>query len=296
MSESPFVAEHYDGRSDWLRNGRMNGIGASETAGLLGLSDYQSPYSLWVNKTETPEEREMDEIARWGLLLEPVICEELNRVLPDRRVDMATQYSIHRSKERKHVYFSPDAFTDRGEPCQLKTAHFAQAKIWRNKVPVSYMCQMQQEIYVSGTDHGYIAVLKDGYEFAWHKVDRNDRFIERMLAKIDFFWNEYVLKRQAPPLDYSEATTTALRRLYPRDDDTVIELSEEMSRWTQERDAISAEMSVKARRVDEIDNHIRAHIGFASYGRCLDGSGYSHKVNGKGTRTLRRVKKVGEQQ
>lgn len=296
MSERSYTVELYDSRAEWLP-ARQHGLGASDTAAALGLSQYQSPYGLWVDKTEPPKpDSEMDEIARWGLLLEPVICEELNRVIGDgREVARVKANTIYRSVERPHLHYSPDAVTDSEEPCQLKTAHFAQAKIWKTKVPLPYMCQMQHEMCVAGADRGYIAVLKDGFEFAFHRVNRNEKFIKRMLPKLDQFWEEYVLKRQPPPLDYSQATTAALCRLYPRDDDTVIVLPDESGDWAEERDRLSVEISQKSKRVDEIDNRIRKAIGSASYGRLWNGSGFSWKANGRnGSRVLRRVKNVRE--
>src|SRR5512141_1477370 len=51
---------------------RRNGIGASEVAAILGLSPWQSPYSLWHAKAHgwiTDPSPEM----QWGTAMEPVI-------------------------------------------------------------------------------------------------------------------------------------------------------------------------------------------------------------------------------
>lgn len=290
----PYTIERYESREAWL-DARRRGLGASDAAVVLGLSRWQSPYGLWVDKTEPLVADEMDEIARWGLLLEPVICEELNRRIGTRReVCRIAQNTIYRSTERPHLHYSPDAETDSGEPCQLKTAHFAQAAIWKNKVPIAYVCNMQHEMYVSGADCGFIAVLKDGYEFAWHRVVRNERFLSRMLPRLDAFWGNHVLKRQPPPLDFSDATRRAIGRFYPADDSTTVDLPDDSGNWIEEKQRLDAEIKERQQKVDLIENRIRAAIGTASYGRLWDGSGFSYKLNGHGTRTLRRVKKVSE--
>ncbi len=197
MSDPSYTIEHYDNRADWLR-GTHQSIGASSSARIIRVSGYGSPYSEWVRFTEPLVIDEPDEIQRWGLLLEPAILSEFIRQ-SGVRAEQLPAITVHRDPSRSYVHATLDAQADDGSPVELKTAHFSQAKIWGKEVPLPYMVQVQHQIHVTGAKCGYIAVLKDGYEFAWHKVMRHQTFIDRLLRKLDYFWAEYVVKRQPPP-------------------------------------------------------------------------------------------------
>lgn len=286
--------EKYDSREAWLA-ARQRGIGASEASAIVGMSRYASAYSVWVDKTEPAKFGEMDQMQRWGLLLEPLILEEFNchhnkhgvtaiRVAPN---------TIHRHPTLPFIFCSLDAQEALGpSPVQLKTAHNQAGREWTKKVPVAYMCQCQQEIAIMDADEAYIAVLIDGWDFRFHRVLRHQKFIDRLFQREEFFWTQYVEKRVAPPIDHSEATRRAIMRLYPDAKSEVVELDDEMLARANRRKELLDAIAEQQKECDTIENLIRALIGGASHARLPDGSGFSHKVNGHGTRTLRRCKKV----
>jgi putative phage-type endonuclease len=245
----------------------------------VGLSTYQSAYSLWVNKTEPFKWEQMDEIAEWGLILEPVILQQFNlRAKAD--AILCKSNSLFRDGERKHLTASLDAIIIddnkdvRPIPVQLKTAHFQAGRVWEKEVPPAYLCQVQAEIHVTGADYGFIAVLIDGYQFRWHKVQRHQKFIDRLLARIDHFWFEHVIKRVPPPTDYHEATTKALLRKYPTANGSVVELPDDMEPLYDEMKSLTAAESAAGKRKEEIKNAIRERMGSARYGYLANGKGF----------------------
>lgn len=268
----PYTVERYANREDWLR-GTHGSIGASASAGILGLSRYSSPYSGWVRLTEPLVIDQPDDMQHWGLLLEPVILDEFCRLAGVMACQPAP-YTVHRSRERPHVHATLDAITNDGEPVELKTAHFAQAKVWKTEVPLPYMVQVQHQIYVTGSDCGYIAVLVDGYQFAWHKVVRHQKFIDRLLSRLDHFWHEYVEKRQPPPTDYSQATTQALLRLYPTATGSCVDLPDDAEALYDEMKTLTATEAAAKKRKDWIKNYVRERMGENRYGRCISGRGF----------------------
>lgn len=288
---SRYTIERYDSREAWL-DGTHGSIGASGAAGPLGLSSWSSPYSAWVRLTEPRESSEMDEIQRWGLLLEPVILAEFCE-RSGVKAEQLPPITVHRDGERSHLHATLDAMAEDGSPVELKTAHFASGKIWGTEVPPAYLVQCQMQIHVTGAKQAYIAVLVDGFNFAWHKVPRHQRFIDRMLKRLDHFWAEHVVKRVPPPVDYSQATRDALARKYPTDNGAVVDLPVELEEKAQRMGRYAALKKKLERRIDLINNEIRAEIGEASYARTMEG-GFSWKANKNGTRTLRRVKRIAE--
>ena len=59
-------------RDDWLE-WRRNGIGASEVAGVLGLSPWQSPWSIWAEKTGLIPGAGVTEAMEFGLMAEVML-------------------------------------------------------------------------------------------------------------------------------------------------------------------------------------------------------------------------------
>lgn len=282
--------ECYTTRDAWLA-ARQQSVGASEAAAIVGLSGYQSAYGLWVHKTEPLIIESMDEIAEWGLLLEPVILEQF-AIRSGLEVERVPPFTITRDPNRQHVSCSLDALAGRA-PVQLKTAHFQAGKIWSKEVPLAYLCQCQMEIHITDADHAYIAVLIDGYGFRWHKIHRHQKFIDRLLKRIDHFWAEHVVKRQPPPTDYHSATTAALARKYPAANGSTVELPPELESLIAEYDELTAAESAATKRKDEIKNLLKEKIGDARYGSFGGKDGF--QWNGTdGKRTFRRAKRCPE--
>jgi predicted phage-related endonuclease len=234
----------------------------------------------------------MDEIARWGLLLEPVILAEFCRQ-SGVKAEQLPPITVHRDPERNYLHATLDAQADDGSPVELKTAHFAQAKIWKNEVPLPYMVQVQHQIHVTGAKCGYIAVLKDGYEFAWHRVERHQKFIDRLLKRLDRFWGRYVKGREPPPTDFSRATADALARQYPASNGNCIELPAELESLVAEYDELTAAESAATKRKDEIKNLLKSKIGENQYGTFISGNGFQW-AGKDGKRTFRRAKRCPE--
>lgn len=278
MSE-PFTIEQLAERQD--------SIGASESSQVVGLRP--SPYALWVRKTEPPIVEPQDELARWGLILQPEILAEFISKSGVTAFGAWREKTL-RDPERPYITASPDAMSADGEPVELKTAHFAAAKIWATEVPPAYLCQVQHQIHVTNAKQGFIAVLVDGYQFAWHRVPRHQRFIDALLRRCDKFWNEYVVKRQPPPTDFSKATADALARKYPASNGSSIELDPELEPLVTEYDELTAAESAASRRKEEIKNLLKSKIGENQYGTFISGTGF--QWSGKDERrTFRRAKR-----
>lgn len=61
-------------REDWLSERRKT-IGGSDAAGIVGLSKWASPYSIWAEKTGRVPEKEDTEAMRQGRDLEEYVAQ-----------------------------------------------------------------------------------------------------------------------------------------------------------------------------------------------------------------------------
>lgn len=204
-------------------------------------------------------------------------------------------FAIFRSKERPHLTCTPDRLVYDGEQLvaevSIKCAFFESAKEWAKSVPLEHQIQAQHTMYVLGVDTVYYAVLLNGCSFKWHTIRRNEKWIAKMLTRLDAFWAS-IQRGEYPNVDAAESTARALARRYPSPTAGHIELAGELTELGDEYDSILAEASKLDERKTLIQNIIREAIGNGTVGVLQDASGFSWSANGKGTRTLRRLKKV----
>lgn len=292
MSGEHYTSERYESRPDWLGVGRKNGLGASDSAPLLGFSRFKSIYSVATDKTTTAIDNEPDEMMEWGHRHEPAIAQKFAEVTGHELTDPG-EFTIFRSKERPHLFCTPDRIVNGNAELSIKTAYFQSGKEWMQKIPLQYQIQMQHTLYVTGFDVGFFAVLIDGYKFRWHSMRRNQKWIDRMLPKLDAFW-ESIQRGEMPAVDGSMATSQALARMYPKPGDGIIEAPDEYATIGEEYDAILEQANQLEKRKLEIQNCMKEIIGENKTAVLTDRSGFSWNGNGKGSRTFRRVKKVGD--
>ncbi len=217
-------------QAEWLI-ARRKGIGASESSIILKQSRFTSPVALWARKKGIWEETQNDDslMLFFGHKLEP-FASDLFVKESGIEVDNPGEYTIFTSGERSHVFATPDRVTKSGEPVEIKTAWGDQATRWGESIPIAYQVQVQHQIYCLESDHAYVAALifsGFGPSFKWYRVDRNQGFIDKMLHRVDRFWNDYVVADKQPPVDGHEATTKALGYVYPGDNGQSIELEAE---------------------------------------------------------------------
>lgn len=291
----------YASREAWLAD-RRNGVGASEIAAILGEETYwDSAYSVYANKVlgAEPDGEDLSESAEWGLMLEPVI-----RAVFARRTGRTVQF-YRESNTFVHPTLpwaraSLDAiqidvdgpWRDFGRgTLQIKTAAAEARREWREGPPLKYLIQVQWEMFVAGLSWGSLVCLLGGQRFIGpFDIEYDQAFIGRILPVVTKFW-EGVTNRVPPPVDDSQRTTDALKRLHPDDNGKVHVGDEEFRRWADLRDRVK-ERIARAEKVERLlGNRIAERIGDATQATMpgtRDVLTYRTQVDGK--RVLRRKK------
>lgn len=286
------IAKHAD-RQSWLL-ARRSTLGSSDSAAVLGLSRWQSPYSVWWAKCgDDKPDSDIDDIIRWGHLLEPVIAAEFERKTGIALTDPG-DFTIYTSVEYPWLSCTPDRVGGVLDcVVELKTAHFRAGQEWGREVPIAYMMQVQHQMLVLGCDLAFIAVLIDGYQFAYHEVKRHDKAIAAIIKRTGEFWRSFVETATAPPPDYSKATSDALAARYMNAKPGVVELPDDMAEVHCEWDRLTKAISTAQKRKDEMANRIKAIMGESTVARCFDGSGFGWSA-GEPRRFTRKVKVYDE--
>lgn len=204
-------------------------------------------------------------------------------------------FTIYRSVARPWLFCTPDRLIYNGESLvaalEMKCAYYDSAKEWNKGVPLSHQIQAQQQMYVLGVDTVYYAVLLNGCSFRWHLIHRNDRWIEKMLSRLDTFWAA-IQRGEYPNVDASQATAEALARRYPKPNDGKVELPVELTELGEEYDGILKQTRELEKRKLLIQNTAKEAMGENSVAVLGDGTGFGWQANGHGTRTFKRLKKV----
>ncbi len=218
-------------RSDWLE-WRRSGVGASDVAGILGLSPWTTPYEVWLSKLWPTDETAFDddtlERFRWGHLLEDIITAEAAERcgLGPVTLQVALTHPDH-----PHHLATPDGITD---PATIDAKVTADRDEWA-EVPLHYYCQVQWQMHVAERDRAIVAVLHAGQRLDTHHIERDDTDIARMVEAVDQFWHVNVLERRPPVATARDLT--ALNRHTPATRTTIDATDELRSLVAQLADA-----------------------------------------------------------
>lgn len=292
---TPYTVEKYDCEFDWLK-GRLKSVGASESVAVVGQSRFVSPLALWMRKREkqVSVDEDFGPMAEAGHRLEPAISQWFqDRAEFDGEITNPGDYTIFRSIERPHMHCTPDRLIHfvgvLMAELQLKCAYFDAFAEWKERVPLSYQIAAQHSMHVLGTDLTYIAVLGNGYDFRWFKITRNQRFIDRLLARIDAFWG-MVESGKEPPADWQ--ATAALKQRYPTSNGKMVELEGDFQTIADAYDRAAEEAADAERRKEDAANRIKQAMGENELAVLPMGGGFSWKANSR-SRPFKRLPNLG---
>lgn len=249
---------------EWLMRRRKT-IGGSDAAGIVGLSRWASPFSVWADKTGRAAEKEDTEAMRQGRDLEDYVA---------RRWMEETGKRVYRLPAMLYHPKYPFAHADvdrmvMGENAGLecKTTFSLDLKQFNGvEFPVQYYAQCVHYLAVTGADRWYLAVLAYGRGFFTFVLERDQAEIDALMAAEADFWK--LVEQDTPPdADGSEATSAALREVYPISEQTTADL---FGRDTVLREYMRLKDDKKAldTRLGEIENTIKADMGEAESGLC----------------------------
>jgi putative phage-type endonuclease len=292
--------EVFENRDQWLE-ARTSMFGASEAASLLGCG-YSDQNAHTVIASKIARQLDESEAKRLmiGRIMEPAL-RELFELETGLKCLPQPQYSIVRNHELPWLGASLDGATcdpDRGM-CPIELKHVDGFNLWQwrdGSGPLKFQVQCQHQMAVTGATRAYLFGVVGSGNLVSIVVERNQRFIEAMLASLRKFWG-FVERRELPPVDGSEATTRALRILHPDDSGATVTLPSDADTWTSQIETADLEIDVAVARRDELKNKLREAIGESSYGLLGDGSRWSWKTTEKKgyyvkpqkTRVLRKV-------
>lgn len=210
LGEATYIGSWPAGTDEW-NAARRSTINGSEIAAVMGISPYESPFSLWHRKAGNVSDIEQTDVMYWGNQLEDVIRCEFNQ-----RNDRAfAPAGLFRHHLRSWQGGGPDGI-DGGEILEVKTARFDEG--WgepgTDEIPVWYRAQVLWYLDVFGYRVCHVAVLIAGSDYREYRVEYDAAEVEPMRLKARAFLDT-LDAGVPPPIDGHEATYEAVRELHP---------------------------------------------------------------------------------
>lgn len=202
---------------NWLQF-RKRGIGASETGAVLGLSEYESPLSIFYEKssliTKTkPENLPMffgknseDFIANFWEYWDgddQTMIANFNAGRKVRKCQNVNGYI--QNPKWKWLFVSLDRKINKntfhgkqfGEGClELKNMSGFEVQKWEFGIPSNYLIQVQTQMLVCGFEYGELCILQDGRKLVVHQFEFNKEIGDAIVEKTNEFWQKVEAGRQ----------------------------------------------------------------------------------------------------
>lgn len=217
---------------------RSKGIGGSEIAAVVGLSPWESRFSLWHRKRGSLGKQHVNDGMNWGTRLEDVICEAWSETRQDYYVWRAGTLRHH---ERPWQLANVDRFVgttgmtmdDVSSILEAKTAHQYDAHEWGygpEDIPPYYRCQVLWYLDVLGLPLAHLAVLIGGSDYREYQVAYAADEAKWLREQGEQFWQS-VLDGEAPDIDGSTATYEAVRKLHPQINGETAAIDKHLHDW-----------------------------------------------------------------
>lgn len=255
------VLDEFEQDSDAWHEQRTQSLGASDAPAVLGLSEWSTPLSVYMQKKGVRSEIPAN-LAYFGHKLEPVIANWIEDTHPEVR-GLTDGFSA-RSVEWPWLAATldrsaGDPASGQVIPVELKTSSAFAREKWADGVPFVYQVQVQAQIAVVGAPYGWLAVLHGGNEPELYRIERDEEFIrEHLIPKTRAFWYDHVLA-DVPP----EPTTLGeVAEVYPSEPREIVG-SELVIEVAEQRAVLLSDMAALKEQADAFTLAIAQYMGTA---------------------------------
>ena len=268
------------GRERWLA-ARQEGIGGSEVGALVGISEHDTPFSVYNAKKRGGKDLSGVAAVEWGHRLEGVVAEKVAE-----EIGMVSRFGggLWAHREKPFLRVTPDRFATKPRTwraqalIECKTAgddeHWESGTIHpkgqgSGSAPLAYQAQCQWQMGILGLPVAYLGCLVLGRErqfFIVEIVHDRDWFNE-LAAEAERFWFENVLADEPPMHDLRHPKTEELLKLLqPKVVKPSVDLPEDTEEWLADYLKAKAELERAQANMDQVKNYFRMMTGEAGAG------------------------------
>lgn len=254
------------GSLEWL-HARQSGLGGSDIAAVLGLSNWRSRHDVYMSKVEpVAESLERRIPLDVGHYLEPLVLQYLAEDLAQDHPHKAVRTVEHGMRHPAHewaranvdgVVVDGDGVVEAIVECKTTSRAFD----WPDGPPVYYLTQVRWYLAVCGLSVAYVCCLFGNRNFDWWRVEQDDEDAALMLEEAEKFWTQHVVPRVPPPVDGSYGARDMVAALHSGDGDDVVELDRSAEGLLASRAQLTAEIKSLQERQRQLDTELLLRLG-----------------------------------
>jgi putative phage-type endonuclease len=188
---------------------RMDSLGGSDAGAVMGMNNFASPLTLYVQKKGLVPASEMSRAAKRGKILEPVIRQITIEDFPQLVIKPVPFMFFHpvypfMSANIDGIIRAPDVVNVRREDILGVGGHEIKSTKtnygWgEDEIPDSYYCQVQHYMAVLGLPWFMVSVyILDSEEVRHYIIRRNAEFADKLIVAEKDFWENYIEKSVMP--------------------------------------------------------------------------------------------------
>lgn len=202
------LGQYTPGTPEWDQARAGLCITATEIAAVVGLSPWQSRFSLWHKKAGLPTPPfQPNPAIEWGNRLEAVVA----RKFADEHGMELRETGTWRHRDREWQRATPDRI---GDNClvEVKTSPFGDewGPAGSDTIPIYYRCQIQWQMDVTGYRTTHIALLVSGHDYREYTVEYDEGDAKTLRDAAEEFLDD-VRRGIRPPIDGADATYQTIR-------------------------------------------------------------------------------------
>ena len=247
-------------REEWLK-AREDGIGASEVAAVVGLSKWETPYSLFLRKTGQVPPLEENDAMRWGHKLEALVADEWAERTGFKYVKASAKDIIYQDPEHPWRKVTPDRIAyeidENGKKhkvlLEIKTT---QMDFDPDDLPTQYLCQVQYQMHITGIHVCYLCWLVRGLNYGHARIEYDAEFANWLVENVDKFYLDCVKGGKEP-----ELISVSDFALKGSDPGTTVEADDEAFRNIMSLRAMKQSISEREERANELSDCIKLYMG-----------------------------------
>ena len=179
---------------EWLK-AREDGIGASEVAAVVGLSPWETPFSLWLKKTHQVPPTEENDAMRRGHYLEDAVVQWWMHETGEQVIKASAADVIYVHPDHPYMRVTPDRIVKgRKKILEVKSTSIQMG----DEIPDYYLAQVMYQMYVTGIHQAELIYIQGGLTFGRFAVEYNEEFAQYLADEVTKFWNWNVLGNHEP--------------------------------------------------------------------------------------------------
>lgn len=237
---------------EWLAE-REKGIGASEVAAILGLSPWDTPFSLWLKKTHQAEPEPENFAMRRGHYLEDAVVQWWQDETGEKVIKASAADIIYVHPYYDFMRVTPDRIVKgRKKMLEVKST----AGYMGEDIPDYYLAQCIYQMYVTGIHEEELIYIQGDLTFGRFNVPYDEEFAEFIANKVTEFWNECVVGGKEP-----ECITVSDFTLKGSDPGTTIEADKEAYAQLLSLRTLNKDLNTKEADAEALKDSIKLYMG-----------------------------------